>query len=72
VLFASGAAEPAAVDALVARIAAQRGQLRFVHLAAHMKMRALLTPQQVARYDALRGYGGDQAPGKQHQHQPMH
>jgi Spy/CpxP family protein refolding chaperone len=70
-LFASGAAEPAAVDALVARIAAQRGRLRAIHLAAHVKMRALLTPQQIARYDELRGYGGDDAAAG-HQHQGMH
>lgn len=65
-LFASGAAELGAVDALVARIAEQRGRLRFVHLAAHLKMRDLLTPHQIARYDALRGYGGG---GGGHQHQ---
>jgi Spy/CpxP family protein refolding chaperone len=63
-LFASGAAEPAAVEALVARIAERRGDLRFIHLAAHLKMRDLLTPQQIARYDELRGYGG----GARHQH----
>ncbi|MGH8569132.1 MAG: Spy/CpxP family protein refolding chaperone, partial [Gammaproteobacteria bacterium] len=50
-LFASGAAELGPVDALVARIAERRGALRFVHLAAHVKMRDLLTPQQIARYD---------------------
>ncbi|MGH6928826.1 MAG: Spy/CpxP family protein refolding chaperone, partial [Dongiaceae bacterium] len=56
-LFASGSAELGAVDALVAQIASRRGQLRFIHLAAHVKMRAALTPQQIARYDELRGYG---------------
>jgi Spy/CpxP family protein refolding chaperone len=67
-LFASGSAELGAVDALVAQIAARRGQLRFIHLAAHVKMRALLTPQQIARYDELRGYGG--GAGHQHKHTP--
>jgi Spy/CpxP family protein refolding chaperone len=66
-LFASGAAELGAVEALVARIAERRGRLRFIHLAAHVKMRALLTPQQIARYDELRGYGGG---GHQHKHMP--
>jgi Spy/CpxP family protein refolding chaperone len=65
-LFASGAAELAAVDALVERIAERRGQLRFIHLGAHVKMRRALTPQQVARYDELRGYSG--ATGHQHEH----
>jgi Spy/CpxP family protein refolding chaperone len=57
-LFASGSAELDAVDALVAQIASRRGQLRFIHLSAHVKMRGALTPPQVARYDELRGYGG--------------
>ncbi len=33
-----------------------RGQLRFVHLAAHIKVRNVLTPQQIESYDQLRGY----------------
>ncbi len=69
-LFASGAAELDAVEGLVAGIAARRGALRFVHLAAHVKMRALLTPRQIARYDELRGYGGDPAAGGGHRHAP--
>jgi Spy/CpxP family protein refolding chaperone len=56
-LFASGTAELGTVETLVAQIAARRGALRFVHLAAHVKMRALLTPRQIARYDELRGHG---------------
>jgi Spy/CpxP family protein refolding chaperone len=57
-LFASGSAQLGAVDALVERIAERRGQLRFIHLAAHVKMRQALTEEQIARYDALRGYDG--------------
>lgn len=68
-LFAAGTAELGTVDALVAEIAARRGKLRFVHLAAHVKMRALLTPQQIATYDRLRGYG-EGAGDEQHHHQP--
>jgi Spy/CpxP family protein refolding chaperone len=35
-----------------------QGRLRAVHLAAHLQMRAVLTPEQIAMYDELRGYAG--------------
>ena len=38
-------------------LAALQGELREVHLRAHLATRALLTDAQVARYDALRGGG---------------
>ena len=34
------------------------GQLRATHLRAHLRMRDLLTADQVERYQHLRGYGG--------------
>ena len=37
-------------------IAALYGELRFTHLSAHLHTKALLSPEQVAAYDALRGY----------------
>lgn len=42
-------------------------QLRFVHLDAHLTTRALMTPQQVMKYDELRGYAGEHA-----QHEESH
>lgn len=33
------------------------GQLRATHLRAHVELTAILTPAQIARYDAMRGYG---------------
>lgn len=33
------------------------GRLRAVHLAAHLSTRALLSPEQIALYQQLRGYG---------------
>jgi hypothetical protein len=50
---------PARVD----RIAALRGELRAVHLRAHLETRAVLDPAQIARHAELRGYaphGGTQ------------
>lgn len=58
---AGGITEPALAE-LTAKIAAVEGRLRHVHLAAHLKTKAVLAPDQVARYDQLRGYG-PQAPG---------
>jgi Spy/CpxP family protein refolding chaperone len=54
--FASGAAESSEVERLVMRIAEAQGGLRYVHLSYHLQMRELLTPQQLVRYDELRGY----------------
>ena len=42
--------------ARVARIAALQGELRTIHLSAHLATRALLTDAQVEQYDRLRGY----------------
>jgi hypothetical protein len=43
---------------LIDTIARLKGRLRAVHLKAHLAVRPLLTAHQVARYNALRGYGG--------------
>jgi Spy/CpxP family protein refolding chaperone len=55
-LFAAGTISEAQVDQLVTEIATMQGQLRAVHLRAHLAQRTLLTPEQVRRYDTLRGY----------------
>ncbi len=62
-LFAQGAADPAAVGALTAKIGALQGRLRAVHLNAHLAIRPLLASDTVARYDSLRGYAGEPARG---------
>ncbi|HET7291537.1 MAG TPA: Spy/CpxP family protein refolding chaperone [Vicinamibacteria bacterium] len=53
--FQRGGVEGPALSALVQEAARLRGELRFVHLAAHAELRPVLTSDQVARYDALRG-----------------
>ena len=35
-----------------------RKAARTVRVAAHIEMKALLSPEQIARYDELRGYAG--------------
>ena len=55
-LFVEGRATPDAVDRITAHIAEAHGQLRAAHLRAHVAMRDVLTPEQIAEYDRLRGH----------------
>ncbi len=65
-LFADQEADPGGTRRLVREIGALRGDLRFVHLEAHLKITDLLTEEQVQRYDQLRGYNASAPPGQQH------
>jgi len=69
--FAAATIDAETVRMLTARIAALRGALRTVHLEAHIAQRALLRPEQIARYDVLRGYRDAPSPAPQ-QHQRHH
>ena len=55
-LFAAGRAEARAVETLTAEIGRLNGALRAAHLFAHIETRALLSAEQIERYDRLRGY----------------
>jgi hypothetical protein len=50
----------------LARLAALRGELRYVHLAAHLEVTALLAPEEVKAYQRLRGYGTGEALERRH------
>ena len=67
-LFADQEAEPGGARALLREIGALQGELRFAHLEAHLKMKGLLTDEQIQRYDQLRGYDASAPPGQQHSH----
>lgn len=54
--FASGALDEARLQALVGEIGGLQSELRATHLKAHLETKAILRPEQVGRYDALRGY----------------
>jgi hypothetical protein len=58
--------QPALADA-VRKSAILRGEYRLSHLETHRRMRALLTDEQVKRYDDLRGYSAER-PAHQHRH----
>ncbi|MGH7544628.1 MAG: hypothetical protein ACREKI_00435 [Gemmatimonadota bacterium] len=46
-----------------------QGELRAVHLWAHVETARLLTPAQIERYDELRGYAHSE-PDATHRHEP--
>jgi len=45
---------------LLSEIAASQQRLRYIHLSTHLQTPRLLTKAQIARYNALRGYGSPQ------------
>lgn len=55
-LFAHKHATPAAVQKLTAQAAEIRGQLRATHLSYHLTMAEILRPEQIRKYEELRGY----------------
>lgn len=63
-LFASRSVNAAILASSLAHIGRLQAQLRQVHLEAHLEQTALLTPQQVAKYIQLRGYGSTSGHGK--------
>jgi Cu/Ag efflux protein CusF len=63
-LFASGKVDEGTLTRAVRAAAALEGDYRLSHLETHRRMRALLTEEQIARYDYLRGY----AAGGGHRH----
>ena len=63
--FVDRTIDEARLAALTARSAELEGELRTVHLAAHLGVARELTPEQIHAYDVLRGYGGET-----HEHDP--
>ena len=63
-LFAGGKIDDARLRSVVGEIARLQGELRIAHLRTHLEMKRILAPEQVKRYEELRGYA--QA-GVQHQ-----
>src|SRR5215472_6212516 len=67
--FGSGSVVADTVRGDTAAIAELQGKLRAVHLTAHLETRAVLRPEQIARYDILRGYAaGGPPPAHDHRH----
>ncbi|MEM7738504.1 MAG: hypothetical protein AAF267_22225 [Deinococcota bacterium] len=54
--FRTGTITDTELTAQTAELATLYGELRAVHLSAHLKVTPLLSEQQILRYDELRGY----------------
>ena len=67
-LFASGVIDNTKLDAALADIGRLQGELRAVHLRAHLEQKRILTPEQVAKYDELRGYAKAETHDEHHGH----
>jgi hypothetical protein len=63
-VFRSGEATAEDVANAVAEAAQWRGQLRLVHLNAHLETAEVLSDEQRRRYDHLRGYAGGETDTK--------
>ena len=57
-LFASKTVTSGSLEAALGKVAQARERVRGVHLQAHLDQVRILTGEQVARYNLLRGYGG--------------
>jgi Spy/CpxP family protein refolding chaperone len=65
--FARQTIDETALRNLVRELEGLKATLRFTHLRAHIEMKEVLTPEQIARYDGLRGYTGAEQ-HRQHSH----
>lgn len=68
VSFAAGKIDEEQLRSLVAEISSLQGELRVVHLRAHLEMVRILTAEQINRYAELLGYQGV---GAQHEGHPQ-
>lgn len=57
--FRDGDLTPGRLRTLIVASADARAELRYVHLTRHLETPPLLSEGQIARYNALRGYGAD-------------
>jgi hypothetical protein len=56
--FESGIIDTEGLERDLLDIGKLRASLRFVHLEAHLRQKKLLKPDQIRKYDAIRGYHG--------------
>src|SRR5436190_17399485 len=65
--FAKHTVTPASLEAATQKIGATQATLRSAHLKYHLSTVAILSPDQVKRYNELRGYAAN-SPAPAHQH----
>jgi hypothetical protein len=59
VAFAAGKVDATSLRHLLAEAESVRTELRFIHLSQHYKTVQFLKPEQIKRYNILRGYAED-------------
>jgi Spy/CpxP family protein refolding chaperone len=57
--FAAGTVDESSLRRLLTEAESARTELRFIHLSQHFKTVQFLTPEQIKRYNILRGYAED-------------
>jgi hypothetical protein len=67
-LYANQKATPENTERLVRKLANLQADFRLAHLNAHLKMRQILSKQQIEMYDHVRGYGGTKSHKNGHKH----
>lgn len=68
-LFATKLVDSPKLRLAVSEIARLQGELRNVHLQAHLEMRKLLSGDQIRKYVSLRGYESGDTDHKDHKHE---
>jgi Spy/CpxP family protein refolding chaperone len=68
-IFKKGEIDSNNLKTLVMEIGRLRGELRLVHLSAHLEMKRVLSREQIEKYDELRGYGTRRPIDKHHHHE---
>lgn len=59
-LFGKGTAAQAKMSTSIKEIARLQGELRIVHLTAHLEIKRVLSPDQIKKYDELRGHAANE------------
>jgi Spy/CpxP family protein refolding chaperone len=67
-LFVRGAIDNATLDSTLADIGRLQGELRAAPLRAHLEQKKILTPEQIAKYDELRGYSKAETGAEHREH----
>lgn len=70
--FASDTITEAEVEEQTQELALLYGEYRAIHIQAHLQMKQLLTPEQVATYDQLQGYSNSEIQLVPNPHHPNH
>jgi Spy/CpxP family protein refolding chaperone len=69
-IYSTGVATSGDTRVAIDEIARLQADLRYTHLAAHLSMRSVLSTDQVAKYDELRGYSDAVASPAEHHPMP--